>query len=149
MNQFFTSIVTVYKKYGTIYVDDTGNFLTTIIDRYIAIFSLYNCTKHEILATPIKDTKDETLIDAFQTHIKYITKRGFKPCFNVVDNVASKAIKVHLQEENIHMQLVKPHNHQVNALESEIQTFKNHFISGMSIRDEKFPIILWSGSSSR
>ena len=32
-------------------------------------------------------------------------------------------------EEKIQMQLVEPHNHQVNAAEREIQTFKNHFIA--------------------
>ena len=42
------------------------------------------------------------------------------------------------------MQSVKPHNHGVNAAERAIQTFKNHFISGLSIGDKKFPtIILW------
>ena len=57
------------------------------------------------------------MIKAFQTHIKYITKRGFKPSFNITNNVESKAIKVYLQEENTQMQLVEPHNHQVNVAE--------------------------------
>ena len=57
------------------------------------------------------------MIDDFQTHIKYITKKGFKPCFNIIDNVASKAIKIYLQEEKIQMKLVEPHNHQVNTVE--------------------------------
>ena len=84
------------------------------------------------------------MVEAFQTHIKYITKRGFKPCFNIIDNVTSKVIKVYLKKENIQMQLVKPHNHRVNATEREIQNFKNNFIAGLSIGDEKFPTILWS-----
>ena len=46
-------------------------------------------------------------------------------------------------EEKIQMQLVKPHNHQVNAVDSSIQTFKNNFIYGMSIGDKKFTNILW------
>ena len=41
------------------------------------------------------------------------------------------------------MQLVEPHNHQFNAAEREIYTFNNHFISGLSIGDNKFPTILW------
>ena len=75
------------------------------------------------------------MIEAFQTHIKYITKRGFKPSFNIIDNVTSKAIKVYPQEENIQMQLVETQNHQVNAAKREIQTFKKHFISGLKIKD--------------
>ena len=40
------------------------------------------------------------------------------------------------------MQLFEPHNHQVNAAEREIQTFKNHLISGLSTGREKFNTIL-------
>ena len=57
MNQIFISIVTAYKKYSTIYVNDTGNFPIISIGGYIAIFILYDWTKNEILATPINDTK--------------------------------------------------------------------------------------------
>ena len=84
------------------------------------------------------------MIKYFQNHIKYITKRGFKPSLNIIDNVASKAIKFYLQEENTQMKLFEPHNHQVNAEEREIQTSNNHFIDGISIGEEKFPTILWS-----
>ena len=133
MNQIFTSIAKVNKKYRTIYVDNTGNLPIRSIEGYIAIFILYNWTTNAILAAPIKNTKDETMIKAFQTHIKYITKRGFKPSFDIIDNVESKAIKVYLQEENTQMQLVEPHNHQVNAVERSIQTFNNNSIAGISI----------------
>ena len=51
------------------------------------------------------------MIDSFKTNIKCITKRGFKPCLNIIDNMASKAIKIYLMEEKIQMQFVKPHNH--------------------------------------
>ena len=61
---------------------------------------------NSILATPIKDTKDETIIDAFQTHIEYIKNRGLKPYFNIIDNMVSKAIKLYLREENIQIKLV-------------------------------------------
>ena len=98
MNQLFTSIYIVDKKDGTIYVNNTGNFPIRIIDGYITIFILYNWTTNSVLATPIKYTKYEAMIDAFKTRIKYITKRGFKPCFNIVDNVASKAIKIYHKE---------------------------------------------------
>ena len=57
MNHIFTSIAKLDKKYGTIYVDNTGNLPIGIIEGYIVIFILYNWTKNAILATPIKDTK--------------------------------------------------------------------------------------------
>ena len=62
------------------------------------------------------------MINAFQTHIKYIT--NFKPCFNTIDNVASKVIKVYLQEDNIQIQLVEPHHYRVNTTERVIHNFK-------------------------
>ena len=60
------------------------------------------------------------MIDSFKTNIKCITKRGFKPCFNIIDNVASKVIKIYLMEEKMQMQLVKPHNNQVISVEKVI-----------------------------
>ena len=81
----------------TIYVDNAGNFPIRSIEEYISILILYDWKANEILASPIKYTKDETTIESFQSHIKYITKRGFKTSFNIIDNVALKAIKVYLQ----------------------------------------------------
>ena len=40
-------------------------------------------------------------------------------------------------------QLVEPQNHRVNAAERAIQTFKHHFIAGLSSTNPKFPIALW------
>ena len=114
-SNILTSITKVENKDGIIYVNNTGNLPIGSIEGYIYIFILYYWTTNEILKAPIKDTKYETMIEDFQTHIKYITKRGFKPSFNIIDYVALKAIKVYLQEENIQMQSVEPHNHQVNA----------------------------------
>ena len=36
-----------------------------------------------------------------------------------------------------------PTNHQVNAAERVIHTFKNHFISGLSSTDSEWPLQLW------
>ena len=142
-NQLFCFMGKVDKKDGTIYVDNTGNFPITSIDGMKAVFILYDWTSNAILATPIETATDEQMISAFKKNITYLTKRGFKPSFNIIDNVASKAIKEYLEEEDIQMQAVEPHNHRVNAAERAIQTFKNHFIAGLSIGDEAFPTILW------
>ena len=91
----------VDKKDGTIYVDNTGNFPITSIDSMKAVFILYDWTSNAILATPIETATDEQMIQAFKTNISYLTKRGFKPSFNIIDNVASKATKNYLEEEKI------------------------------------------------
>ena len=143
MNQLFSFVGMVDKKDGTIYVDNTGNFPITSVDGMKAIYILYDWTTNAILATPIKTATDDEMIRAFKKNITYLTQRGFKPAFNVIDNVASKAIKKYLLEEKIEMQLVEPNNHRANAAERAIQTFKNHFIAGLSIGDKDFPTMIW------
>ena len=74
-----------------------------------------------------------------------MTSRGFKPKFNILDNIASKAIVKFLRDERkIGIQLVEPNNHRANAAERAIQTFKNHMIAGFCTFDSNFPIALWS-----
>eukprot|EP00978_Attheya_sp_CCMP212_P029499 scaffold104960_cov29-Attheya_sp.AAC.2 len=143
-DQLFIALGALDPKEGTIYADLTGNFPITSLDGTRAVFIMYDWTTNTILATPIKDAKAETIVDSFRKNIKYIKKRGFKPVFNIIDNVASRAVKAYLQTEDIQMQLVEPHNHRVNAAERAIQTFKNHTIAGLSIVDDEFLSLLWS-----
>jgi hypothetical protein len=51
--------------------------------------------------------------------------KGYKLKVNVMDNQAAKAIKEYLVMQQCKLQLVEPHNHQVNAAERVIQTSKN------------------------
>jgi hypothetical protein len=143
-NHIFIALGQIDVKRGTIYADLTGNFPITAIDGSRAVFIMYDWTTNAILATPIKDAKTNTIVESFKKNIQYLTKRGFKPVFNIIDNVATTAVKEYLETEQIKMQLVEPHNHRVNAAERAIQTFKNHTIAGLSIVDEEFPSMLWS-----
>ena len=63
--------------------------------------------------------------------------------FNIIDNVATKAVKSYLEDKGIKMQLVEPHNHRSNAAERAIQTFRNHAIAGLCTCDEDFPCVLF------
>ena len=58
-------------------------------------------------------------------NFEYITSKGYKPKLNVMDNQATKVIKAYLTPQQVNLQLVKPHNHHVNAGECTIQTIKN------------------------
>ena len=62
-------------------------------------FVLYDWTTNVILATPMKDAKDESMIKAFKENIEYLRDRGFKPSSNIIDNVASKVIRAYLKKE--------------------------------------------------
>ena len=74
---------------------------------------------------------------------KLLCSRGLTPKTHVLDNKCSKVLKEYLEEENETFQLVPPHLHQQNAAERSIQTFKNHFISGMVSTHKYFPLHLW------
>ena len=139
--------MTVNLNDGTTYMDCTGKFPVKSLDGMVTLFIMYDWSSNSILAKPIENTKDETIIAAFKEKIEYLTQRGFKPRFNILDNIASKAIIKYLKEEcKIGIQLVEPHNHRVNAAERAIRTFKSHFIAGLCTCHEDFPLILWSHS---
>jgi hypothetical protein len=61
-----------------------------------------------------------------------------------MDNQATKHIKQFLSENKCKLQLVKPHNHRVNAAECSIQTFKDTFIAALATTDVNFPLQLWN-----
>ncbi len=60
-----------------------------------------------------------------------------------MDNQATKYIKQFLDENNCKLQLVKPHNHRINAVEWAIQTFNDTFIAALTTTDSNFPLQLW------
>jgi hypothetical protein len=142
-NHIFCYDGSLDNKKGTIYVDFTSKFPIRSVDGMTAIFILYDWTTNAILATPVKDGKSDTTIAVFEKQIQYLTKRGFKPTLNIINNVATKTIQTYLEANDIRIQLVEPNNHRVNAAERAIQTFKNHMLAGLSTCDEKFPSLLW------
>ena len=87
---------------------------------------------------------EETIVSCFKQQITHLSKRGFKPILNIIDNVATKALQSYLEAEKVNIQLVDPRNHRVNAAERAIQTFKNHLIAGLSTCDVSFPSLLWN-----
>jgi hypothetical protein len=72
-----------------------------------------------------------------------ITVKGFKPKLKTLDNEASAALKNFFTSNDVDYQLVPPHYHRRNAAERAIQTFKEHFVTGLSSVDPAFPLHLW------
>ena len=95
-----------------------------------------NYDTHNIFALPVPNFKDETVIEAFEEIFNDLKCKGYTPTFNVTGNQATTPIKAFLKKEGYKWQFVEPNNHRFNAAKRAIQTFKNHFISGLSSTDE-------------
>ena len=52
-------------------------------------------------------------------------------------------LKAALLKDNISHQLVPPHAHRTNLAEHAIQTFKNHFKTGLALVDPELPLVQW------
>ena len=62
---------------------------------------------------------------------------------HILDNECPNALVSYFQTHNITHQLVAPFMHRVNRAERAIQTFKHHFIAGLSSTPKYFPMHLW------
>ena len=56
----------------------------------------------------MKDVTNTSTITTFKENITYLKKIGFKPVYNIIDNVVSEAFKQYLEYENIKLQLFEP-----------------------------------------
>jgi hypothetical protein len=97
-----------------------------------AYFLAYECDTYTIFAKPCPYLKDDAIIAAYKEVFNELNTKGYTPKFNLLENQATAPIKVFLKTQGFKWQCVKPSNHCINAAEQAIQTFKNHFISGLS-----------------
>jgi hypothetical protein len=72
-----------------------------------------------------------------------LTAKGFKTKLQALDNEASADLKSFFTANDVEYQLVPLHCHRRNAAERAIQTFKEHFMTGLSSVDPTFPLHLW------
>ena len=140
IHQLFLKVTDCSSK---IFTDHTGRFPITSSRGYKYIMIAYEYDSNNILAEPIKSRISLHIKDAYQKMRKLLCSRGLTPRTHVLDNECSKVLKEYMEEENETFQLVPPHLHRRNAAERAIQTFKNHFISGMVSTHKDFPLHLW------
>eukprot|EP00804_Cyclotella_cryptica_P004439 CCRYP_006849-RA/>CCRYP_006849-RA protein AED:0.22 eAED:0.22 QI:0/-1/0/1/-1/1/1/0/209 len=128
---------------GMIYTDQTGAFPVTSYHSSKHQFVAYEYRSNAIFVRALKDQTNKSLIAAFQDIYEYLTDRGFQPKLNVMDNQCSKAVEKYIRSTKATIQLVNPDDHRVNAAERAIQTWKEHWLSGMGTLDPTCPIQLW------
>eukprot|EP00804_Cyclotella_cryptica_P004410 CCRYP_006826-RA/>CCRYP_006826-RA protein AED:0.29 eAED:0.28 QI:0/0/0/1/0/0/3/0/476 len=128
---------------GSIYTDQTEAFPETSYHSNKYQFVAYEYLSNAILVRALKDQTDKLLTAAFRDVYEYLTECGFQPKLNVMDNQCSKAVEKYIRSTKATIQLVNPDNHRVNASERAIQTWKEHWLSGMGTLDPTCSIQLW------
>eukprot|EP00804_Cyclotella_cryptica_P025566 CCRYP_002810-RA/>CCRYP_002810-RA protein AED:0.33 eAED:0.33 QI:0/-1/0/1/-1/1/1/0/369 len=131
------------KHQGTMYTDATGALPAVTLEGNQYYFVAYAYDPNYIYATPLRNLRDESITTAFNDIFQDLKAKGYKPTFNVTNNQATTPIKAYLHKEDCQWQFTEPNNHRVNAAERAIQTFKNHFVSGLCSTDCDWPLQLW------
>jgi hypothetical protein len=131
------------KCIGTLYSDLTRAFPFMSLEENVCFFVVYHYKSNTILAVPIPNFMDESILMAYQTQLELLETKGHKIQLNVMDNQACNVVKTYLATKGCHNVIVEPNNHRANAAEQAIQTFKAHFISALATTDSNFPLQLW------
>ena len=74
---------------------------------------------------------------------QYVLDRGLKPKALRIDNECPKALQRFSRANIRDFQLYQPNNHHNNQAEKFIETWKCHFLAGLSGVDPNYPLHLW------
>ena len=137
------SIVLNFENTTKAYSDLTGQFpaISSRGNKYL--FIVYDYDSNAILAEAMPNRQAGTIKAAWDNIHSTLASRGTHPTLYIMDNEASEELKNTMKKKQIHYELVPPRVHRRNAAERAIQTFKDHFIAGLSSVDPAFPISEW------
>jgi hypothetical protein len=82
---------------------------------------------------------NSSFIAAFSKVFVILRAREYQPALNVMDNSCSKAVEKHIQANKKDIQLVPPHNHDINAAERAIAMLKKYFVAAFATVDMLCP----------
>jgi hypothetical protein len=128
---------------GQLYTNLTGKFRVRSRkgNYYVMVCYIYDCNYVKVI--PMKSRSSSEWVKAYDRVHQKLTVKGFKPNLQTLNNEASAALKNYFTVNDITYQSVPPHCHRRNAAERAIGTFKEHFVSGISLVDPSFPLHLW------
>jgi hypothetical protein len=128
---------------GQLYTDLTGKFpvRSSKGNSYVMVCYVYDCNYVKVV--PMKSRSASEWVKAYDHIHQELTAKGFKLKLQTLDNEASAVLKHFFITNDVEFQLVPPHCHRRNAAERAIQTFKEHFVAGLSSVDPTFPLHLW------
>ncbi len=129
---------------GTMYTDLTGAFPVRSFKNMQYIFVAYIYDLNAIIVGPMPSRANAAMIAAFTEVFTVLWARDYQPALNVMDNECSKTMEKHIRANRMNIQLVSPHNHQVNATERAFAIFlKEHFLAALATVDMLCPLQLW------
>jgi hypothetical protein len=102
---------------------------------------VYDC--NYVKAIPMRSRFSSEWVKAYDTVHQELTVKGFKQKLETLDNEVSTALKNFSTADVVEYQLVPPHCYLRNAAERAIQTFKGHFVAGLSSVDPTITLHLW------
>ena len=125
------------------YQDLAGRFPVCSSRGHEYILVGYHPDANYIHGIPVKNRTATVLTEAWQELHAIFSKAGTPPTLWVLDNEISGGLKRAFTRAETTYQLVPPHSHRRNQAERAIQTFKNHFKSGLASMDPTFPLSEW------
>ena len=103
---------------------------------------LYAYDKNAILVETIKTIIDADMLRTYDVLYDTLENAGQTPKCIIMDNEASTNLNRLLQKIITVAQLAPPQRHRKNSAERAICTFKNHFVAGLALVNNYFPIYL-------
>jgi hypothetical protein len=124
---------------GQLYTDLTGKFQVKSSkgNSYVMVCYVYGCNYVKVIL--IKSRSASEWVKAYDHIHRKLTVKGFKPKLQTLDNEVSATLKISFTANDVEYQSVPPHCHRRNANE----TFKEHFVAGLSSVDPTFPLHSW------
>ena len=128
---------------GQIFSDQTGRFPKVSSRENRSVMVLYDYNGNAILTDPLKNNTTPELVRAQTWLTQYLLDRGLKPMALRIDNECPEALKPFFRVNSIYFHLYPPNNHRINQSEKAIDSWKCHFLAGLSGVDPNFPLHLW------
>ena len=125
------------------YSKQTGRFPVRSSQGNLYMYVLYNYDTKTLHVIAIPNCQAATIWDSWLKTYNTLLSKVYQIQHHILDNEWSKDLKATFSKHNIDYQLVPPAEHQVNAAECAILTFKNHFIAILSMVDFNFTLAEW------
>jgi hypothetical protein len=143
LQEMFCFAALVNANTGMMYTDLTGAFPVRSSKNMQYIFVAYIYDLNAIIVRPMPSRAAAAMIAAFTEVFAVLRAQDYQPALNIIDNECSKTVGKHICANRMNIQLVPLHNHQVNAAEQAIATFKEHFVTTLATVDMLCPLQLW------